>query len=361
VVSLLGVVTAFVGDALSGSEASFSFFYLIAIALGAWFVGTGWGLALSLLSAAGWTEAYFLGGARYSRPALLYWNIGIELLVFAGVTLALGRVQVATGRARALQLELEGAYGRLDRDMRSVGDLQRSLLPPELPEVPGLTLAIHYAPSARAGGDYYDFFVLPNGRLGLWIADAAGHGAAAAVIMAMTRVLLHAAERLPDAPGAVLAMLNRPLARTMPSARFVTACYAVLDPRTGALDYALAGHPPPLLVRHAGGTEVLNGEAGPPLGIFPVTWFPSRAATLAPDDALVLHTDGLTEAASPTGEFFGAERLVALVDELGAGAPATIRAGILAALEAHLGGRSAEDDVTLVALRLGAPPGTAAD
>lgn len=355
-VSAAAVVAAFLGDTFSGSEASFSFFYLIAIALGTWFGSLGWGLWLSLMSAAGWTAAYFLNGRLYSRPDILYWNVGVELVVFAGVSLALARFRAARVRERALQDELARAYERLDHEMRSVGELQKSLLPGALPALPGYAMAVHYAPSTRAGGDYYDFFELPEGKVGLWIADASGHGAPAAVLMAMTRVLLRTASGMLAFPERVLATLNRQLCRTIPSARFVTACYAVLELRSGVVDYALAGHPPPLLLGAAeGDLETLTTAAGPPLGVFEEAQFECRTTRLAPGDTLVFYTDGITEAQGVGGEMFGHDRLQqTLVDERRL-APGDMRDRLLAAIERHTGGIAPADDVTLIVLRAVAP------
>jgi sigma-B regulation protein RsbU (phosphoserine phosphatase) len=358
-ISGVAVAAAFVGDWLTGSEASFSFIYLIAIALGTWFIGRGWGLLLSLLSAAGWTGAYFLGELRYSRPHILLWNIAVELAIFAGVTVTLARIRTGRARERALRLELEGAYRRLDREMRSVGELQRSLLPAGAPSLPGWGIAVHYSPSTSAGGDHYDFLTLSEGHAGVWVADASGHGAPAAVVMAMTRVLLRnvpasgADGRVPAAPALLLTTLNRQLCRTLPDSRFVTACYTVLDP-AGGLAWALAGHPPPLLLRAAGGAaKPLGTDVGPPLGLFDDARFECRSARLAPGDTLVLYTDGITEAVDADGEQFGEERLRCSLEESRCEAPWVMLDRVLEALARHVNGIAAADDVTLLVLRAG--------
>ena len=236
--------------------------------------------------------------------------------------------------------------------MSKVGDLQRSLLPPEPPRVPGYRVAVDYATSARAGGDYYDFFPLPDGRLGVLVADASGHGTPAAVLMAMTRVLLRTAEESLAPPDRVLVDLNRQLARTIPSARFVTACYAVLEPAAGGFEYALAGHNPPLLVSGAAGRiDTLDAADGPPLGVFEDAAFERRVARLEVGDTIVLYTDGWTEAMDAEGRMFGEDRLRTVVLEA-ADLPAdAMRDRLVEALGRHLGATPPADDRTLVLLR----------
>jgi sigma-B regulation protein RsbU (phosphoserine phosphatase) len=256
-----------------------------------------------------------------------------------------------------LRLELEAAYQLLDREMHSVGELQRSLLPAEAPGLPGWGIAVHYSPSARAGGDYYDFLPLSEGRAGICVADAAGHGAPAAVVMAMTRVLLRNAPGAgagghPAAgPGHLLTTLNSQLRRALPDARFVTACYAVLEP-SGGLAWALAGHPPPLLLRAEGEpAEPLGTDAGPPLGLFDDARFECRSTRLGPGDTLVFYTDGVTEALNVDGEMFGEERLRRALEEARRDDPWVVLDRVLEALGRHMDGGAPADDVTLLVLR----------
>ncbi len=350
--ALAMTVAAFVGDYLTGSEISFSIFYLLGISLGTWFVGRNAGLVLTLLSTSGWIASYVLTGERYSRPHILYWNVGMEVAIFLAVTLSLSRVRSGLEKERSLAAELERAYRRLDREMTAVGDLQKSLLPTESPAIPGYQVVTHYATSTRAGGDYYDFFTLADGRIGILVADASGHGTPAAVLMAMTRVLLHTAPGVLAPPEAVLAGLNLQLVRAMPDARFVTACYAVLDPGARRLDLALAGHNPPLLVRSGdGAVEELSCPAGPPLGLFPDAPFVPRVVTLQPEDSVLFYTDGLTEAIGTDGELFGEERARGALAAGRASPPPEMLEGLIAELKRHAGSAPASDDLTLILLR----------
>src|SRR5262245_57760840 len=183
---LIGLTAAIsLVDYVTGSEISVSFFYLLPVALATWFMGRRAGIALSVLSAVGWSAAYFLSRRFYSSPNIFFWNVTLELATFLAVTLSLAAVRSEMRKERALTVQLEEAYLRLDDEQRLVGDLQRSLLPQTPPPLPKISIAIHYVPSARAGGDYYDFFPLGDGRTGFLIADVSGHGSPAAVVMAM--------------------------------------------------------------------------------------------------------------------------------------------------------------------------------
>jgi len=262
------------------------------------------------------------------------------------------RARAGLEHERLLAARLDRVNRALDRETHAVGELQRELLPPVPPAIHGYQWEQHYATSTRAGGDYYDFFSVPDGRIGIVVADASGHGAPAAVLMAMTRVLLHAASDALCPPDRVLARLAAQLARTLPEGWFVTACYGVLDPASGDLEYALAGHDPPFMIRAASRTlERLPIRGGPPLGLLPHLPCESGSTRLEPGDTLVLYTDGLTEAMSPTGELFGAERVRAALEEARCLALRDVREHLLARLDAHRAGAPLSDDLTVLLLR----------
>jgi sigma-B regulation protein RsbU (phosphoserine phosphatase) len=259
-----------------------------------------------------------------------------------------------------LRNQLATALSALDRELQIVGEIQRSLLPADLPQIPGFELAADYVTSARAGGDYYDFFPLRCencGNWGLFIADVSGHGTPAAVLMAITHALAHAQPGSHTPPSTLLKYLNEQLVRsyTRGAGTFVTAFYAVLDPGRRTLTYSRAGHNPPRLVR---GNQVisLSQNAELPLGIAEDERYGQATVTLERGDLLLLYTDGITEAAAPTkpGEsrrLFGVERLdVLLLDDASqtaAGAIERVRAEVTAFCQ----GAAPGDDQTLIAIR----------
>ncbi len=254
-----------------------------------------------------------------------------------------------------LRNQLTKALSDLDRELQVVGEIQRSLLPSELPAIPGFDLAAYYLTSARAGGDYYDFFPLEGGRWGLFIADVSGHGTPAAVLMAITHAIAHSQPRRHTPPASLLAHLNSHLTRSYTrSGTFVTAFYAVLDPASRTLTYSAAGHNPPRLVRNE--VTALSAASSLPLGISEDQTYSEATIHLHRGDLLVLYTDGITEAMAPTSpsqspELFGPGRLDEVLLSSRARSPAACIDRVCAEIAAFTSGSPASDDRTLIAVR----------
>ena len=242
----------------------------------------------------------------------------------------------------------------VERELKVVADIQRSLLPRTLPKIPGLELAAHYQTSQWAGGDYYDFFELPDGRWGFLIADVSGHGTPAAVMMAVLHSLAHGHPGHPDPPSALLEHVNRRLAAhyTAQNEVFVTAFYGIYDPVRRQLVYSCAGHNPPQLKRCSlGRVDSLEEVGGPPLGLFDDVAYAQATLTLRPGDILVLYTDGVTEAMDSRNKQFGLEQLNAVLARCDLGA-SEMRDAILEALDRFTGGDAAHDDRTLLVAKV---------
>jgi hypothetical protein len=256
------------------------------------------------------------------------------LVSIAGLTLLLALELVDRLRVRD---ELEVARA-----------LQRELLPREIPEVAGYRIAHSYRTANEIGGDYYDFLPLADGRLVLAVGDASGHGISAGLLMAIANSTLKLAIELDPSPAAVLELLNRVLCRTGSRRQFMSLFYAVLDPQTGELELASAGHPFPLLRRSSG--QVLElGRGSLPLGMRRDVEFESQTARLEPGDFLVLYSDGLPEAVGgEADESFGFDRLKGLLAY--PQSPQQVHDKILAAVDRHLEDRDLTDDLTLVVL-----------
>ena len=245
------------------------------------------------------------------------------------------------------------AYDAVDYELRTIADIQRSLLPAATPRVPGLDVAVHYQTATRAGGDYYDFFPLPDDRLGVLVADASGHGAPAAVLMAIAHSIAHSLPEPPAGAGQLLTHLNAHLTRryTRQTGNFMTAFYAIFDPANGRLSYSSAGHNPPRLLRAADGSRAaLNRSQRLPLGIRPDEVYPDQETTLDRGDQVVFFTDGVIEAVSTEGDVFGPGRIDAAL----ATAPPTAELliqSILRSLTTFTAGTPVADDRTLVVVR----------
>jgi sigma-B regulation protein RsbU (phosphoserine phosphatase) len=254
----------------------------------------------------------------------------------------------------------------LVHQLEAVAALQRRLLPRQIPQPPGWRLAVHYNVGARPGGDYYDFLLLPDGRLLLLIADASDEGGPSAVLVAIVRVVLHAcplssgAESLPfcplrgevvQPPHLILGHLNRVLAENSLEGQFMTAFCGLLSPAEGTLRYANAGHVPPRLWRAATGTvEPLNDASGLPLAMETHSAYHHKKTCLEPGDVLVLYSDGLTACQDRRGSVFGTSRLDDVIRRLAPGGAEKVKTGLLASVESFLGREQACDDLTLVIL-----------
>jgi sigma-B regulation protein RsbU (phosphoserine phosphatase) len=258
----------------------------------------------------------------------------------------------ATGNL-VLREELREAYLALDQEMKIVGDIQRALLPAELPKIPSLDIAAHYQPAKRAGGDYYDFFPLPDGKWGIFIADVSGHGTPAAVLMAVTHCIAHTHPGPPTPPGKMLEYLNYHLATRYArlSSTFVTAFYGIYDPAWRSMIYARAGHNPPRLKRCQDGSLLsLDRAGGLPLGILAEERYPEAELQFVLGDELIFYTDGITEAQNPKGEIFGTKRLDRELENCSLRAKALL-ATVLQAVERFGDGRPADDDRTIIVAR----------
>ncbi|HVS69744.1 MAG TPA: PP2C family protein-serine/threonine phosphatase [Phycisphaerae bacterium] len=252
-----------------------------------------------------------------------------------------------------LRQQVKDAYDTLDRELAVVGEIQRSLLPARLPETPNAQWAVHYQTSQRAGGDYYDFFPLADQRLGIFLADVSGHGTPAAVMMAVTHAIAHTYCGPPAPPGEVLSHVNRVLAKHYTkgdtAGTFVTAFYAVFDPRQRTLTYANAGHPQPRW-RRPDKICGLSCESGLPLGVDPGELYPESQTQLSPGDSVILYTDGITEAMNADGQLLGAARLdQALAPS--ADPQSTVK-NIMESVWSFTGGSPLTDDRTLVVMEV---------
>ncbi|MCB1036101.1 MAG: SpoIIE family protein phosphatase [Acidobacteria bacterium] len=237
---------------------------------------------------------------------------------------------------------------RVRDELQVARQLQRDLLPSGTVELPAFEVHHAYRTANEVGGDFYDFATLPDGRIVLMIGDASGHGIAAGLLMATAKAALGVAVDLDPSPEKVLSVLNRSLLKTGDRRSFMTLFYGVVDPVSGGLEYACAGHPFPLLRRGGGEVEEL-GQGGLPLGLRAGLEFESGRTRLEAGDLLLLYTDGLPEAVAADGkEAFGFPRLQALVAAAPSAALLVERS--LAALESHLGEESLRDDVSLAAL-----------
>lgn len=279
-----------------------------------------------------------------------------DLCMLATITSLLGQAI----EAQKLANQLEVACSALDSELKAAAAVQRWLLPPSRPVVANTSVAAWYRTARHSGGDYYDLDEMPDGRLGVLIADVSGKGAAAAVLMVVLRTIVHeTAWSRVTGPAALLDYADGRLCELGLPQRgaFITAFSCALDPATGTLTYSSAGHNPPRLLRVRQRAIVSLNRAGTtPLGMLdePRT-HTEEAIVLMPGDVAVLYTDGIIEARSPDGEFFGDDRLDEILRALPEQVtPASAVEAIAQAVGEFAGTGSPLDDQTLLAL--GRPP-----
>src|SRR5579863_1557536 len=254
------------------------------------------------------------------------------------------RVAQLVREKRTQDLERE----RIEQELRVARLIQQTLLPKEIPELPGWQISSYYQPARAVGGDFYDFLYFEDGRMGIVIGDVTDKGVPAALVMATTRSILRSTAHASISPGKVLELTNDLLHPDIPPKMFVTCLYAILDPFSGHVEYANAGHDLPHW-RHNGKVTELRAT-GMPLGLMPEMFYEEKEVTLEAGDSVLFYSDGLVEAHNTRREMFGFPRLARLLEEKEHGTPSIDY--LLAELSAFVGeGWEQEDDVTLVTLR----------
>jgi len=246
--------------------------------------------------------------------------------------------------------EIEEAERAMAKDMHQAALIQERLLGTP-PVMEGLDIGAKTVASRAVGGDYYDFIKYPDGRVGIMVGDVAGKGMPAALLMSSLQARVHVVFEEPDDLAQKLTRLNKSTCANCPDNRFITFFTCIVDPKTGLMTYANAGHNPPLVVRAKGGFELLSGAGGMILGILPMSKYEEATVTLERGDILVLFSDGVTEEVDPNDQQFGEERLANMVAELRDRPAAEIVKEVHRAVHAFTQGAPAADDITVVIAR----------
>jgi serine phosphatase RsbU (regulator of sigma subunit) len=254
---------------------------------------------------------------------------------------------VALERAHLYEV-VEARRIRLENELQIAREVQAGLMPREMPDIPGFGLAGAWRPAREVAGDFYDIFPLDEGRWGIMIGDVADKGTAAALYMAMIHSLILSGALRHHSPAAVLMEVNQTVLRQSTSGMFCTVFLAVLDPKKQTLQYANAGHNPPIVRRASGTIESLT-RTGSVVGVFEELQLSEATITVGRGDAVVLYTDGVTEARNLRGEDYGINRLIVAINA------APCKAGeLLARIEVDLNafteGAPHQDDVTFLVL-----------
>jgi serine phosphatase RsbU (regulator of sigma subunit) len=302
---------------------------------------------LLISSVAAWTTVQGVGPfVRASTNESL-----LVLQIFVGITSATGLILAsALGERQRLTEEKE----RIGSELRIASDIQRAILPrnfPAFPERKEFELFAETIPAREMGGDFYDFFPIDQERLGLVIADVSGKGVPAAIFMAVSRTMLKATAMQTPSPGECLYQVNNLLCPDNDSTMFVTVFYAILNTRTGELEYSNAGHNLPYLLSSQGSVAMLDNPGGMALGVQQDTLYNVRRIRLRPGEGLFLYTDGVTEAMDPQGNLFSDARLKQLLLRIQGGSPIDLVYETVAEVRDYAGGEPQADDITLLVLR----------
>jgi phosphoserine phosphatase RsbU/P len=246
--------------------------------------------------------------------------------------------------------EIEEAERALAKEMQQAAQIQAGLFPASAPKIEGLDVAAKAVPARQAGGDYFDFLRFPDGKLGLMVGDVAGKGMPAALLMSSLQARVHVLFEDSHDLAARIERLNKATCGNCPENRFITFFFGILDPATGELRYASAGHNPPVLVRANRDYELLPG-GGLILGILPMAKYEENVATLHRGDTLVMFSDGVTEAPNPRDEEYGEERLAHLIASMPQASARELVQAVHSSVAQFTEGAPPADDITVVVAR----------
>ena len=235
----------------------------------------------------------------------------------------------------------------MKRDLSQAADIQQGMLPDEAPKVAGADLAGFNAACRTVGGDYFDFFPYSDGRVGMVLGDVSGKGMPASLLMMQLHARVQLVADEPGDLGALMVRLNKVTCAKCPSNRFVTFFFSVLDPATGELRFANAGHNPPIIVRASGNAEMVEG-GGPVLGILSSAHYAEAKRQLEHGDMVVLYSDGVTEANNTNYDEYGEERFIEVLCRHRHEPAAKIVEAVNKSLADFTAGAPQADDITLV-------------
>lgn len=259
------------------------------------------------------------------------------------------QLQTAYDELKAAQAQLIEKE-RLERELQVAADIQLSILPDVLPDFDEFGFGARILPARQVGGDFYDVFVLKDGRVGVLIGDVADKGVPSALFMARAHALIMAEADIGLTAGDALRLVNTHITRLQKSTQFVTVLYGILDMHTREFSFARAGHEPPLLLHLDGSVERIPHSSGMALGLWDAIMLDERTIELLPGDTLLLYTDGMTDCRDPKGEAFGLERIKKILSGFANLNAQQVCDNLLETLKKYQDGSKQDDDVTLVAV-----------
>ena len=301
---------------------------------------------------------------RYTYPACIFWSfcgfwdailsswLRMEYYIswLGGLVVMITFLEAVVNRSREA-FQVQHRHMLIVRDLADARLIQRNLIINKFPEFRNIMISGMFRPMEQVGGDFYDVIELPNNRLGIFIADVADKGMPAALFMALTRTLMRAAILETSSPAEALRRVNDSLLPDTQQGMFITAVYGELDLDQGTFTYVNAGHNPPFWVKTDGSFEKLT-RTSIALGVMEQPSIEQRVISFKPGETLLLYTDGLTEAFSPSGDLFGEVRLLDVMASLTAGTAEEVIVSIEECLNDFVDTEPLADDLTMLAIRM---------
>jgi serine phosphatase RsbU (regulator of sigma subunit) len=289
----------------------------------------------------------WLGPYEHTGWQMLHRSV-LTLIGFTVVVLFVGKL--ADQRRRLMQV-VSAQRSEMALDLAQAVEAQQRLLPQGSPDIPGIEIAGLMSPSKELGGDYYDYIELPQGNIGLVIADVSGKGTPAALFMSSVEVAFRMDTHSPSPTNEIITNLNRVLYELTEQSRYVTLFYTKLDVLRRTLEYTNAGHFPPVILR-AGEPEIWLTEGGPVVGLLPEVSYQTASISLNPGDVLILYSDGVIDAENDKEEMYSVERLVSVARANRAKTAQELVEIIRSSVFAFAGTEELRDDLTLVVLKV---------
>ncbi len=318
---------------VTGVEVSVSIFYIIPIALCAWVVHRKAGFVLAFFSTIIWYVTDILCSPSYSHQIIPIWN---SLVLFGFFY---------------IMVWLLSSYRKvIDRENTIAKEIQHSMLPKCIPEIPGYDIAVAWQPASHIGGDYYDIVILSDGTVGLCIGDVTGHGMPAALLMSNLQAAFRILAKDTNSPSDLCDQLNKFIVNNTESDNFISFFYGILNTKKKVLHYSNAGHPPPIVLRHHNDKIFRLSTKGLLLGVDDDFVNKKAALKLKTGDVIILYTDGVVEAVNSRGEFFGEEGLMNICKEHFHQSANVICKNILHSLSLFTNNNAVLDDVTLLVI-----------
>jgi sigma-B regulation protein RsbU (phosphoserine phosphatase) len=344
VIAFVSAVVIGFFDYITGQDYYFFIFYAIPIFLITWYIGKPQGYMMSLFCLIAWFLDDTLNRPAFADPFVPMWNLFVKFGFYIMLIEALSALK------QSLEREQETELRNLEHELDIAREVQQRLFPQSAPEMSTLDYCGICKPASKIGGDYYDYFLLGNGKLAFAIGDVCGHGISASLLMASVEAFVRSNSHLyGENLKSFIEEMNSFLYQSTEDSKFVTFFYSVYDGKTRKLIYVNAGHNPPFLLNNIGFEKLDRG--GLLLGAVESASYEQGEVNLNAGDLLLLYTDGVTESMNEKEELFGDDRLKAVIKDNKSGNAESVKQEVIKALKKYTGSHSQDDDITMIVVK----------